>query len=200
MQNGLTQVVNLPTCGNNCIDLVMVSDVVVMLDVDPFAISCDHSSVEFLVPCPSDLPSNSISYEDYSVDPWLLQDIRSVERVQRFFTRAIFKRVKLSTMSYADHLLHLGFHSLEYRRVFSDLLMCFKIVKNLVDLDASAFFHINLSPYGTRPIKLSPVSTPRHNFRSNFFSVRIINNIQHRNTYTAINGPNHSLNVLFMYN
>ena len=80
-------------------------------------------------------------------------------------------------MSYADRLLHLGFHSVEYRRVFSDLLMCFKIVKNLVDLDASAFFHINLSPYGTRgnSIKLSPVSTPRHNFRSNFFCVRIMN-------------------------
>ena len=55
--------------------------------------------------------------------------------------------------------------------------MCFKIVKYLVDLDASAFFHINLSPYSTRgnSIKLSTVSTPRHNFRSNFFSVRIIN-------------------------
>ena len=65
MHLGLTQVVNLPTCGNNCIDLVMVSDVVMMLDifvVDPFAISCDHSSAEFLVPCPSDLHSNSISY------------------------------------------------------------------------------------------------------------------------------------------
>ena len=109
-------------------------------------------------------------------NPWLLQDIRSVERVQCFFTRAIFKQVKLPTMSYADRLLHLGFHSLEYRRVFLDLLMCFKIVKNLVDLDASAFFHINLSPYGTRGnfIKLSPVSTPHHNFRSNFFSVQII--------------------------
>ena len=43
----------------------MVSDAVIMLDisfVDPFAISCDYSSVEFLVSCPSDLPSNSISY------------------------------------------------------------------------------------------------------------------------------------------
>ena len=62
MHLGLTQVVNLPTRGDNCIDLVMVSDVVMMLDifvVDPFAISCDHSSVEFLVP---DLHSNSISY------------------------------------------------------------------------------------------------------------------------------------------
>ena len=46
LQNGLTQVVNLPTDDDNCcIDLVMVSDVVMMLDisvVDPFAISCDH--------------------------------------------------------------------------------------------------------------------------------------------------------------
>ena len=76
-------------------------------------------------------------------NPWLLQDIRCVERVQHFFNRAIFKRVKLPTMSYADHLLHLDFHSLEYRRVFLDLLMCFKIVKNLVNHDASAFVHIN---------------------------------------------------------
>ena len=65
------------------------------------------------------------------------------------FHQSFFKRVKLPIKSYADRLLHLGFHSLEYRRVFLDLLMCFEIVKNLVDLDASAFFHINLSPYGT---------------------------------------------------
>ena len=62
LQNGLTQVVTLSTRGNNCIDLVMVSDALMMLVVDPFAISCDHSSVEFLVSYPSDLPSNSISY------------------------------------------------------------------------------------------------------------------------------------------
>ena len=116
-----------------------------------------------------------LEYNSPVWNPWLLQDIRCVERVQHFFNRAIFKRVKLPTMSYADHLLHLDFHSLEYRRVF--LLMCFKIVKNVVDHDASAFVHINLSPYGTKgnSIKLSPVSTPRHNFRSNFFSVQIIN-------------------------
>ena len=55
--------------------------------------------------------------------------------------RAIFIRVKLPTMSYTDRLANLGLHSLEYRRVDFDLVMCFKIVKNLIDLDASAFFH-----------------------------------------------------------
>ena len=79
-------------------------------------------------------------------------------------------------MSYTDRLAILGLHSLEYRRVYFDLVMCFKIVKNLADLDASAFFRINLSPYSTRgnSIKLSPLSLPHHNFRSNFFSIRVI--------------------------
>ena len=100
-------------------------------------------------------------------NPWLIQDIKCVERVQRFFTRALFIRVKLPTMSYTDRLANLGLHSLEYRRVYFDLVMCFKIVKNLVDLDTSAFFHINLSHYSTRgnSIKLSPLSSPHHNFR-----------------------------------
>ena len=82
----------------------------------------------FLVPVLVIFPQTLFLMKITVRNPWLLQDIRSVERVQRFFTRAIFKWVKLPTMSYADHLLHLGFHSLEYRRVFSDLLMCFKIV------------------------------------------------------------------------
>ena len=109
-------------------------------------------------------------------NPWLIQDIKCVERVQCFFTRAIFIQVKLPTMSYTNRHANLGLHSLEYRRVYYDLVMCFKIVKNLVDLDASAFFRINLSPYSTRgnSIKLSPLSLPHHNFYSNFFSIRVI--------------------------
>ena len=87
----------------------------------------------------STLENDILEYNSPVWNPWLLKDIRCVERVQRFFTRGIFKRVKLPTMSYADRLLYQGFHSLEYRRVFSNHLMCFKIVKDLVDLDASAF-------------------------------------------------------------
>ena len=59
--------------------------------------------------------------------PWLLQDIRCVERFHRFFSRAVFKRLKLPTMTYADHLQHLGFHSLEHLRVYFDPLMCCKM-------------------------------------------------------------------------
>ena len=65
LQNGLTQLVYLPTRGNHCIDLVMVSDVSMMFDisvVDLFVVSCDHSSVEFMIICPCNHPANSISY------------------------------------------------------------------------------------------------------------------------------------------
>ena len=54
----------------SCIDLgCMVSDAGVIFDIlvvdDPFAIKyCDHSSVEFVVTCPSD--SNSTSYFGFS--------------------------------------------------------------------------------------------------------------------------------------
>ena len=62
---------------------------------------------------------------EYNTPVWLIQDIKCVERVQRFFTRALFIRVKLPTMSYTDRLANLGLHSLEYRRVYFDLVMCF---------------------------------------------------------------------------
>ena len=88
-----------------------------------------------------------LEYNALVWNPWLVKDIKTLERVQRYFTRSLFKRIKIPMTSYADRLSMLGFHSLEYRRVFLDLVMCFKIVKKLVDLDASDFFHINLSPY-----------------------------------------------------
>ena len=45
-----------------------------------------------------------LEYNTLVWNPWLIQDIKCVERVQRFFTRAVFVRVKLPTMSYTDRL------------------------------------------------------------------------------------------------
>ena len=77
-------------------------------------------------------------------------------------------------MSYPDHLTNLGLHSLEYRRVYFDLMICFKMVKKLLDLDASAFstsmcHHV---AQGVTQSNIVPclylISTPI------FFSVRVI--------------------------
>ena len=64
-------------------------------------------------------------------NPWLLKDIKCIERVQRFFTRAIFKHTGIPYMDYGNHLANLGLQSLEYRRVNHDLVMCHKIYHNL---------------------------------------------------------------------
>ena len=66
-------------------------------------------------------------------NPWFHKDIQCIERVQRFFTHAIIKRAGIPYMDYDDRLANLGLQSLEYRRVFYDLIMCYKIYNNLVD-------------------------------------------------------------------
>ena len=104
-------------------------------------------------------------------NPWLHQDIHSIEKVQRFFTRAVCRRAKLSYMDYGTRLRNLNLQSLEYRRVFFDLVMCYKIVFHLVDVDVSDFFVINSHVHFTRGnhFKLKSRSLPHHNFRLNFF-------------------------------
>ena len=109
-------------------------------------------------------------------NPWLHQDIHSIEKDQRFFTRAVCRRAKLSYMDYGTRLRNLNLQSLEYRRVFFDLVMCYKIVFHLVDVDVSDFFVINSHVHFTRVnhFKLKSRLLPHHNFRLNFFSERVI--------------------------
>ena len=69
--------------------------------------------------------------------PCLKQDIESIEKVQRRFT----KRLKgLKSMTYAQRLQYLSIPSLELRRLHLDLLFCYKIVFGLVDINFSDFF------------------------------------------------------------
>ena len=109
-------------------------------------------------------------------NPWLHKDIHCIERVQRFFTRAIFKRAGISYMDYVDRLANLGLQSLEYRRVFYDLVMCYKIYNNLVDLPFESFFTKPSRSYSIRghPCILRSNYLPRHAFRAHFFTERVI--------------------------
>ena len=60
-------------------------------------------------------------------NPWLFKDIEHIEGVQRYFTRKIYKRARLPHMDYASRLANLHLSSLEYRRVYFDLTMCYKL-------------------------------------------------------------------------
>ena len=71
---------------------------------------------------------------------YLLNDINKIEGVQRYFTRRLFPDKQYS---YAERLVLINLDKLESRRIKSDIIMCFKIINNLVDIDPSNFFEIS---------------------------------------------------------
>ena len=67
----------------------------------------------------------------------MIHHINLLERVQRSFTKRI---PGCSHLSYIERLLHLNLHTLEQRRLFADLIMCYNIVKGNNCIDPSTFF------------------------------------------------------------
>jgi len=69
---------------------------------------------------------------DYCSPVWAptsVGDIKHIESVQRCFTRKI---PGLKFMSYSERMRSLGIHSLELRRLHTDLVLCYKILNGLV--------------------------------------------------------------------
>ncbi|KAF8374054.1 hypothetical protein PRIPAC_80483 [Pristionchus pacificus] len=81
---------------------------------------------------------------------------RSVEKVQRDFTRRLYARCKLPHVPYRQRLIDLNFMTLENRRVMIDLSFVHSIVHNRTLLDTSSL--LCLSPL-SRPLRNS------HNLR-----------------------------------
>ena len=82
---------------------------------------------------------------EYNTNIWSSIDVGNttkIENVQRRFTKRI---TSVSHLSYRDRLVFLGLDSLEYRRLTNDLVMMYKIVHNLVDVDRSALITVNSS-------------------------------------------------------
>ena len=82
--------------------------VILVSDLKPH-VHCSHIAAKTFGRC-------SVLLKGFISNDWLISDLKCIECVQRFFTRAICKRVGISEMSYADRLLNLGLQSLEYRR------------------------------------------------------------------------------------
>ena len=80
-------------------------------------------------------------------------------------------------MDYGNRLANLGLQSLEYRRVCYDLVMCYKIYHNLVDLPFDSFFTKPVRPYYIRGHLVScdqNVYPGHHTFRAHFFTEYVI--------------------------
>ncbi len=109
--------------------------------------------------------------------PYQAKDIITIEKVQKYFTRRIYRRCGLNKLEYQDRLKFLGLSSLEKRRLHLDLCMTYKILHNECDLVASDFFvrapTTHTETRGHR-MKLRPI-TSQGNTRINFFSQRVVN-------------------------
>ena len=103
--------------------------------------------------------------------PYLLKDIDAVEGVQRYFTRRI---PGLKTFSYTERLFLLNLESLEVRRLKKDLVMCYKILNNFVDINCDNFFEFSVLATRGHTLKLVKPPLVKNNLQQNLFHSRII--------------------------
>ena len=99
--------------------------------------------------------------------------INLIESVQRRFTKRLPGYVSLD---YDSRLTKLDLESLELRRMHLDLILVYKILFGLIDIDASDFFVFSNNVYGLRGHEFKLVGRQcRINTRQHFFTERVIN-------------------------
>ena len=100
--------------------------------------------------------------------PYYINEIIKIEAVQRAFTKSIGN---LRLYTYHERLVILKLDSLQCRRLKTDLIMCYKILYGMVDINTSCFFKRSLydSTRGNslKLAKLQVVSERDKNFFTN---------------------------------
>ena len=111
-------------------------------------------------------------------NPHLTSDIRSIERIQRKYTRMVCQKTNTCFNSYTQRLQIMKLDTLEMRRVRFDLIYFFKIFHKIVDIDFNKHFKSNIAMqnYSLRghKFKLEHGKFSGSNFRNRFFCQRII--------------------------
>ena len=104
--------------------------------------------------------------------PYTIADINRIESVQRSFTRAINN---LRFSSYRERLINLHLDSLQCRRIKADLIFCYKLLHNHVDVNPDEFFTLSQNTH-LRGNKFKLVKPKSASVReSNFFVNRVVN-------------------------
>ena len=128
-------------------------------------------NVNFLIQLYKSFVRPTLEYSSIVWSPYLLGDIDALERVQRVFTRRI---PGMSNYSYLDRLNILNLESLEERRIFFDLVMVYKILHNLVEINSNSFFTLaNNSKIRGHSLRLK-VNFCRLDIYKYYFTNRII--------------------------
>jgi len=114
-----------------------------------------------------------LEYNSVIWSPSLIKGIDLIEQVQRRFT----KRLRcLDGVAYTDRLQCLNLPSLELRRLYLDLVFCYKIVFDIVHINSDDLFTFSTVAH-TRGhgYKLYKPRLCKSSVRRNFFIERIIN-------------------------
>ena len=113
-----------------------------------------------------------LEYCTFIWPPFKIYLIEKIERVQRYFSRRVLFRTKLS---YTERLCILHLDTLEAGRIKFDLKLCFKIINNLCGLDPANFFIFAPSTLtrGHEFKLIKPIC--RNNWLLNFYSNRVVN-------------------------
>lgn len=113
-----------------------------------------------------------VEYNTVVWSPYTVQDVTSVESVQRRFTKRL---PGLNTLSYAERLKMLNITSLELRRVRADLYWAYKIIFGLCDVRCDEFFSLSHCKT-TRGHKYKLYKYHNStNVRAKFFTERVTN-------------------------
>ena len=112
-----------------------------------------------------------LEYASAVWNPHFKYDIDKVEAVQRRFTKKLAGYYKLP---YAHRLAQLSIDSLQKRRIRTDLMLCFKMLHGLVDVNISSFFTLSdvLYTRGNSKKLAKPCSVSVRD--ANLFSKRIV--------------------------
>ena len=84
-----------------------------------------------------------VEHDSVIWSPFTVKDIEAIESVQRRFTKRL---PGLSCFTYHERLKRINIPSLELRRLYFDLIWCYKILFKHVDLKFDDFFEWALHP------------------------------------------------------
>ena len=115
-----------------------------------------------------------LEYNTAVWSPYLIKDIKKIEQIQKHYTRTIFKRCNIPFNCYSNRLYQLNIHSLQYRRVYFDLVFMFKIINGMSGLNFDEFFVYRTRPYNLRKneCKIDVINQYKSSTWNNSFFVR----------------------------
>ena len=126
-----------------------------------------------------------LDYASNIWNPYLLEDMCTIEKLQRRATKLI---PSLKQCTYQERLSALNLPSLQYRRLRMDLIMTYKILQGTVHLRKDHFFIMNTNPTRTNGLKIYKHHCNK-TLRRYSFSQRIIDH-WNRLPSEIVNAPN----------